>query len=405
MYDAIIIGARAAGSPLAMLLARKGYRVLLTDKSFFPSDTISTHHVHQAGVLRLKRWGLLEEVIASNCPPLTDMSFDVGPFALHGAPPPVDDVAEAFAPRRHVLDDILVRAAVRAGAELREGFTVREVTCDNGVVNGMRGVTRRGTPVTEKARIVIGADGKHSLVARSVAAPVYNERPKLCCNYYSYWSGVPIKGTELYVRERRMFVLDSTNDGLTMACEVLPVGEFQRMRSDLETQFMRELELHVPYAAERLRAGKREEPIRGSGDMPNFFRKPYGPGWALAGDAGYNKDSITAQGITDGFKQAEWLAEAIDEGFSGRRPLDEALADYESRRNEDALPMYELTCQLGALEPPPAEMLQLFGALRENRQETDRFLGVIAGTVPVGEFYAPENMRRIIEGTRRPVAA
>jgi flavin-dependent dehydrogenase len=404
MYDAIIIGARVAGSPLAMLLARKGYRVLLTDKSFFPSDTISTHHVHQPGVLRLKRWGLLEKVRASNCPPLTEMKFDVGPFALIGTPPPAEDMAEAFAPRRHVLDNILVREAISAGAELREGFTVKDVTSDKDGVNGVIGITRRGTPVTERARIVIGADGKHSTVARSVAAPVYNERPKFTCNYYSYWSGVPLQGTELYVRERRMFVADRTNDELTMVVSALPVGEFNRMRSDLDNQFMKELEL-VPSLAERLRAGKREEPIRGSGDMPNFFRKPYGAGWALIGDAGYTKDSITAQGITDSFKQAELLSEAIDAGFSGRKPLGQALAEYERRRNEEAFPMYDFTCRLGALEPPPTEMLQLFEALRENREETNRFLGVTAGTVPAGEFFAPENVRRIIEGARCPIAA
>jgi flavin-dependent dehydrogenase len=404
MYDAIIIGARCAGSPLAMLLARKGYRVLLTDKSQFPSDTISTHHVHQPGVLRLKRWGLLEEIRASNCPPLTEMSFDVGPFALVGTPAPAEGVTEAFSPRRQVLDNILVRAATSAGAELREGFTVGEVTSDEHGVNGITGVTRGGTPVTERARIVIGADGKHSTVARKVAAPVYNERPKLTCNYYSYWSGVPLKGTELYVRERRMFVADRTNDGLTMIALALPIGEFDRMRSDVENQCMKELEL-VPSLAERLRAGRREEPIRGSGDMPNFFRKPYGAGWALVGDAGYNKDSITAQGITDSFKQAELLSEAIDAGFSGRRPLEEALAEYERRRNEDAFPMYDYTCQLGALAPPAAEMLQLLEALRWNQEETNRFLGVTAGTVPAGEFFAPENVGRIIGGARRPLAA
>lgn len=404
MYDAIIIGARVAGSPLAMLLARKGYRVLLTDKSFFPSDTISTHHVHQPGVLRLKRWGLLEEVRASNCPPLTEMSFDVGPFALKGTPPPAEDVAEAFAPRRHVLDDILVRAATGAGAELREGLTVKELTSDEHGVRGIKAITRAGTPVREKARIVIGADGKHSTVARSVAAPVYNERPKLTCNYYSYWSGVPLKGTELYVRDNRMFVADRTNDGLTMIGLVLPVGEFARIRSDVENQFMRELE-QVPALAERLRAGRREEPIRGSADMPNFFRKPYGAGWALIGDAGYNKDSITAQGITDSFKQAELLSEAIDAGFSGRKPLEAAMAEYERRRNEDAFPMYEFTCQLGTLAPPPPEMLQLFEALRWNQEEAGRFLGITAGTVPAEEFFAPENVERIIEGARSPVAA
>lgn len=404
MYDAIIVGARCAGSPLAMLLARKGYRVLLTDKASFPSDTISTHHIHQPGVLRLKRWGLLEEVRASNCPPLTEMSFDVGPFALTGTPSPAEDVTEAFCPRRYVLDDILLRAAASAGAEVQEGFTVREVTSDEHGVTGITGVTRGGVPVRERARIVIGADGKHSIVARSVAAPVYNERPKLTCNYYSYWSGVPLKGTELYVRERRMFVADRTNDGLTMIGLVLPMGEFDRIRSDVENQFMKELEL-VPSLAERLRAGRREEPIRGSGDMPNFFRKPYGAGWALLGDAGYNKDSITAQGITDSFKQAELLAAAIDSSFSGRIPMAEALAEYESRRNEDAFPMYEFTCQLGELEPPSAEMLQLFEALRDNREETNRFLGITAGTISAKEFFAPENVGRIIEGANRLVAA
>ena len=404
MYDAIINGARVAGSPLAMLLARKGYRVLLTDRSFFPSDTISTHHVHQPGVLRLKRWGLLEEVRASNCPPLTEMSFDVGPFAFSGTPPPAEDVAEAFSPRRTVLDDILVRAAVSAGAELREGFTVKEITSDEHGVNGITGVTRSGTPVIERARFVIGADGKHSIVAKSVAAPIYNERPKLTCNYYSYWSGVPLTGTELYVRDSRMFVADRTNDGLTMIGLVMPVGEFNRIRSDVDNQFMREIEL-VPSLAERLRAGKREEPIRGSADMPNFFRKPYGAGWALVGDAGYNKDSITAQGITDSFKQAELLSEAIDAGFSGRKPLEEALAEYERRRNEDAFPMYDFTCQLGALEPPPAEMRQLFEALRDNQLEAGRFLGITAGTVSAAEFFAPENVGRIIEDARCPVAA
>jgi flavin-dependent dehydrogenase len=335
---------------------------------------------------------------------VTEISFDVGPFALKGTPPPIEGVGESFTPRRTVLDNILVRAAERAGAELREGFTIKGLTYDQDGVDGITGVTRSGKPVTEKARIVIGADGRYSTVARMVDAPVYNERPRLACNYYSYWSGVSIKHTELYVRDRRMFVLDRTNDGLTMVGEVLPVAEFGRMRSDLGNQFMKELEL-IPSVAERLSAGRREEPIRGSGDMPNFFRKPYGKGWALVGDAGYSKDSITAQGISDSFKQVELLAEAIDAGFSGLKPMEEALAEYEQRRNAGSFPMYEMTCQLAALEPLPAEMLQLFEALRYNQEDTDRFIGVTAATVPVEEFYAPENVRRIIEGALTPMAA
>src|SRR2546430_17348904 len=117
MYDAIVVGARCAGSSTAMLLSREGYRVLLLDKGSFPRDPLSTHYIHQPGTARLQRWGLLDKVAASNCPPIRQQRFDVGPFALVGAPPPADGVGDAYAPRRRILDKILVDAAVEAGAE------------------------------------------------------------------------------------------------------------------------------------------------------------------------------------------------------------------------------------------------------------------------------------------------
>jgi 2-polyprenyl-6-methoxyphenol hydroxylase-like FAD-dependent oxidoreductase len=145
-----------------------------------------------------------------------------------------------------------------------------------------------------------------------------------------------------------------------------------------------------------VRAGKREEQFIGTADVPNFLRKPYGPGWALVGDAGYHKDPVTAQGISDAFRSAELLAEAIDAGFSGRQPLATALANYERQRNEEVFPMYEYTCQFAALDPPPTHMQQLFAALRGNQAQIDRFLGTVAGTVSIPEFYSPENIQRIV---------
>lgn len=138
IYDAIVVGARCAGSPTAMLLARKGYRVLLVDKATFPSDIMSTHYIHQPGIAQLQRWGLLEKVIATNCPPISKGIFDLGPFALTGSPPRADGIAEGYCPRRTVLDKILVDAVVAAGAELREGFTVQEVLIDGQHVSGIR---------------------------------------------------------------------------------------------------------------------------------------------------------------------------------------------------------------------------------------------------------------------------
>ena len=170
-YDAIVVGARCGGAPTAMLLARKGYRVLLLDRAGFPSDTLSTHYIHQPGIARLARWGLLDRIVASNCPPVRQLLFDVGPFALAGTPPPADGVAEAYAPRRTVLDQILVDAAVAAGAELRPHFSVQELLTDGDRVTGVRGRAAGGVAVTERAHLVIGADGVRSLVARAVQAP------------------------------------------------------------------------------------------------------------------------------------------------------------------------------------------------------------------------------------------
>ncbi len=395
MYDAIVVGARCAGSPVAMLLARKGYRVLVVDKSSFPSNIMSTHYIHQAGTLKLQQWGLLDQVAASNCPPMTAMRFDVGPFALTGTPPPAGDVAVAYCPRRTVIDTLLVQAAVAAGAELREHFTVDAVCMDGDRVTGIRGHAHGGATVTEQARIVIGADGLHSLVAKAVQAPTYHETPALTCGYYAYWSGVPAVGAELYPRDRRFIVSFPTNDGLTCIAVQWAHADFHQFRTDIAGNFMQTLEL-APELLERVRGGVREERFMGTADLPNFFRVPSGPGWALVGDAGYHQDPNTGLGISNAFRDADFLAEAIDAGFSGRTTIDDALAGYEERRNVAAMPLYDFTMQLASLEPPPPEMQQLFGALRGNQPDTNRFFGLIAGTTSIADYFAPENMQQII---------
>ena len=403
MYDAIVVGARCAGSPTAMLLARKGHRVLLVDKATFPSDTMRLHFIWPPGVARLKRWGLLERVAASNCPPIVTKTSDYDDFPLTGSCPPADGVAEAYGPRRTVLDKILVDAAVEAGVELREGFAVQELLTDGDRVGGIRG-RADGATVTEQARIVIGGDGMRSLVARGVDAPIYDAQPSLACYYYSYWSGVPIEGVEVYWRDRRVILAFPTNDGLTCIAVGWQRRAFHEVRADVEGNLLKAVDL-APGLAERVRNGRREEPFSGTADLPNFFRRPYGPGWALVGDAGYHKDPYLAQGITDAFRDAELLAEAIDAGLSGHRPFDVALAAYERQRNEAVMPMYQLNSRLAALEPPTPEQRQLRAALRGNQEDTNRYFGVIAGTVPVQEFFAPENIQRILDAARRGQAA
>lgn len=395
MYDVAVVGARCAGSPTAMLLARKGYRVLLVDKATFPSDTMSTHFVHAAGIAKLKRWGLLEKVVASNCPPVHSYCLDFGPFSLTGYPPPIDGVATSYGARRTVLDKILVDAAVEAGAELRERFIVDEVCFEDNRATGVRGRSRNSTSITEKARLIVGADGLHSAIARMVEAPMTLAKPAVACCYYTYWSGVSATGVELYLRDRRFMVAFPTNDHLVCSGMEWPQDEFHLVRADIESYFVKTLEL-APGLAERIRAGKREARFVGTGDLPNHFRKPWGPGWALVGDAGHHKDPNLALGISDAFRDAELLADAIDKGLSGRQALDEALEDYERQRNQAAMPAFELNVQFATLQLPPPEMQALFGALRGNQTETNRLVGAMVGTVPVPEFFAPDNVQRIV---------
>ena len=392
MYDAIIVGARAAGSPTAMLLARKGHRVLLVDRASFPSDTLSTHYIHQPGAARLRRWGLLERLVETGCPPVGRMSFDVGPFALDAAPPPSGGVAEGYCPRRTVLDSLLLDAASEAGAEVRTGVAIDELVFADGVVVGIRAQGRE-----ERARVVIGADGRNSFVARAVQAPEYETRPGRTCAYYSYWSGAQSTGAELYPRDGRMIITGPTNDGLQIVVAFWPRDEFKAVRDDVERSFLEAVAL-APALAERLSAGERVDRFFGIADLPFYYRKPFGPGWALVGDAGYHKDPITAQGITDAFRDADLLADALDAGFTGARSLDSALGEYEQRRNEETRGLYELTYELASLAPPPPEQQALFGALRHNDEEAGRFFGVIAGTVRPDEFFAPDNLGRIVGG-------
>jgi flavin-dependent dehydrogenase len=393
-YDAIVVGARCAGAPTAMLLARKGRRVLLVDRASFPSDTLSTLWIHPPGVAALHRWGLLDAVRATGCPPITTYSFDFGPFTITGTPHPQHGIATAYAPRRTVLDKILVDAAARAGAEVRERFTVDDIVMEDGAVVGIRGRGADNRPVLERARVVVGADGRHSRVARAVQPRHYHDRPRLQWAYYTYWSGLPVDGVETVIRPDRGWAAVPTNDGLTLLVVGWPFAESDAYKADIEANYHKTLEL-APEFAMRVRAATREDRFAG-GAVPNFFRTPHGPGWALVGDAGYTKDPITAQGISDAFRDAELCSVALDDALDGTRPYDDAMSTYQRTRDARALPIYEFTTQMATLEAPPPQMQQLLGAVHGNREAMDAFVSVVAGTMSPIAFFDPDHIGRIM---------
>lgn len=403
MYDAIVVGGRCAGAPTAMLLARKGYRVLLVDRARFPSDTLSTHIVWPHGAEILDRWGLFDRLAATGCPPVAlDLVFDVGPFALHGGVTVTNGGRGGLCPRRTVLDKLLVDAAAEAGVELREAFTADALLWDGERVAGIRGRGRAGASVDERARIVIGADGAQSLVAKAVRAREYDTKPPLATNYYTYYSGFAATDLEEYVRDNQAVGCFPTHDGLTLIAVLWPSRRFEDVRADVDGQARTVIE-SLPSVADRLRTSRREEKWFGTAGIANYFRQPFGPGWALVGDAGYLKDPMTAQGISDAFIDADALATALDDGWSGRRPIDGALADHQAARDRRAKPMYDFTCELATLAPPPPLMQRLFAALRGNRAATSQFFAAITGSSPLPAFMQPENLDRIMAqaGIRR----
>ena len=369
MYDAIVIGARCAGSPTAMLLARKGWRVLLVDRSTFPRDIPHGHFIHRDGPRRLAAWGLLDS-LGPHCPALTSFTLDLGDFPLTGDDLTLDGVAFGYGPRRSRLDHLLVGAAEAAGVEVREGFTVETLTTDDGRVTGIVGrASAGGATIVERARMTVGADGRHSKVAASVAAPAYNDFPTLTCWYFSYWSGVEGRGLEVYVRDRSVIFAFPTSDGLFAVFAAWPIDMFGEIKANIEPHFMATLD-RLPEFAERVRSGRREERFAGAADLPNFQRKPYGPGWALVGDAGCHKDPFLALGICDAFRDAEFLTQALDDGFNGRNDLTEALAEYERRRNDGMREDYVQNLSGARFEKPPEKVLRLRATLKGNAEAT-----------------------------------
>jgi 2-polyprenyl-6-methoxyphenol hydroxylase-like FAD-dependent oxidoreductase len=247
--------------------------------------------------------------------------------------------------------------------------------------------------------MVIGADGLHSAVAAAVRPQHYHDKPPLLCGYYAYWSGLSMAGRfENYIRPHRGWAACPTHDDLTVVVAGWPYAEFAANKTDIEGNYLKNFDL-APDFAERIRAANRETRIVGT-TVPNYFRQPYGPGWALAGDAGYNKDPITAQGISDAFRDAELCATALDQALSGTLSFGEAMSRYQTARDEHALPMYEFTTQLATLQPPPEKLRHLLAAVHGNQEAMDGFARTNAGVTSPADFFSDDNTGRIFAASR-----
>jgi flavin-dependent dehydrogenase len=234
--------------------------------------------------------------------------------------------------------------------------------------------------------VVVGADGLDSMVARRVGAGTYEQAETMCCIYYTYWAGLPAD-YEVFVDQQRLVGVVPTNDELTLVCVQWRRSEFDRVRRDVERSYFAAIEGTAAGIAERLREAQRAERFTGTGRLPNFFRTSAGPGWALVGDAGYHKDPIGANGISDAIAHAELLAGHLDRGLRGESDLDDAVTRYAAERDRRALPHYYFNLRAATLEPAP-ELLDVLRAIRDEPEQVSRFFGMIAGLSTWEEFVA-----------------
>jgi len=347
-YDVVVVGGRVAGAATALLLARCGHRVLVVDRENAGSDTVSTHTILRLGVLQLKRWGLLDRIVEVGTPPIRRVTLGFGSELV-----PIDlsddyGVDALYAPRRTTLDAIVVEAAIEAGAEFLHRTRMVDLLADKqGRARGVLIDNSQGKNEI-KARFVVGADGVWSRIASLVGAVTYHNHPVTNSVYYAYYRGVPTDGVYFQFTTGATAGLIPTNDDKTCVYVGWPQREIQGFRTDPEAAFTEQLRRSHPNLASSVGAGERVSSFRGTPGLPGFLRQAGGPGWVLVGDAGYTKDPVSAHGISDALRDAEFCARALDEVLSDQASEEAAIARYQQVRDRLSVPILDQSAQLAS---------------------------------------------------------
>jgi 2-polyprenyl-6-methoxyphenol hydroxylase-like FAD-dependent oxidoreductase len=357
-YDAIVVGARAAGASTAMLLARAGLDVLVVDRSQYGADTISTHALMRGAVMQLRRWGLLDTIIAAGTPAVRRATFHCNGDTNTVAIAPAHGTDALYAPRRTVLDPLLVDAARYAGADVRYGVRIADLCRDrSGRVTGAVVRDAHGHRSVVTARIVIGADGPASTVAALAGAAAVRTAGASGAYVYGYWRDVEADGYEWIFRSGTPLARAARPAGSSAG--VIPTG------GGLVCAFAGTSSLHAvtllkggrdaylaavrhgsARVAERLVAGTPIGRLRVFRGRRGHVRRAWGRGWALVGDAGYWKDPLSAHGLTDALRDAELLAREVIGALGSDEMPDDGLARYESKRDRLSSELWDVSEEL-----------------------------------------------------------
>jgi flavin-dependent dehydrogenase len=351
-YDVVVVGGRVAGASTAMLLARAGARVALLDRSAYGSDTVSTHGLMRAGVLQLSRWGVLGEVVAAGTPAIRETLFHYADGGSDRVTIRASAGVDAlYAPRRVVLDRVLVDAAAEAGVEVAHRKTVTALLRDDdGRVRGVRARDRWGRTSELRAAMTVGADGIRSHVADEAGAVFLRRGRSATAVLYRYYAGIGATDYEWAWAPGSGAGFTPTNEGLTCVFVGATPERLRELRRDgAERAFDTLLAETAPDLVGRVRSATPVGRLHGWAGVPGFVRQAWGPGWALVGDAGYFKDPITMHGITDALRDAELLSDAILEAPGGRAEA-AALARYQATRDRLSRRLYDVTEAVAAYD-------------------------------------------------------
>lgn len=392
-YDAVIVGARCAGAPLAILLARAGLSVALVDRATFPSDTLSTHVFQNEGVAVLDRLGVLDTVRSSGAPWLEAIDLRVESLEVrHPLPCRPGDSGAWLCVRRPVLDDALVAAAAEAGAEVLTGQAVTDLVNVDGRASGVATKGDYGEAVLS-APLVVGADGRNSMVARQVGARAYNLVPSQRIGCWGYYEGAATSDPAAVLLHRwdeEAILACPTDDELHLVAVLAPSERRDHYRDDPDAAFDDDV-ARCAGLAPILEGAKRVGPLRRMMRWTGYLRESAGPGWVLAGDAGHFKDPTPGQGISDALRQAEKLAPAVVGGLDGSADLDESLTAWWHWRDDDAAEMAWFAGDLGRGGRVPPVLVEILTSLHEHG-DFDEFLEVFSHRVAPSAVLTPPRM-------------
>lgn len=382
----IVVGGRIVGAAMAGLLARQGFNVLLLEKTTFPSPTISCPVVFGNALDILSRFGAEEVVDRLGAPKLRLYGTDFGFERVVGRLPAYQGRDYAYSIRRERLDEAIARhVATLPNVTFLEGFAVSELISEAGRVVGVRGQLHGGAPTALRARYaVIGADGRTSSVARMVNAREYALKPARGYIYYAYYRNVrpleePSAMSYRTIPGAGVLVFDADAD-LTVFSLGGMTPSFEEARKDPEGTMLNVMR-RIPELADRIANAERVMPVKGLAPTGQFRRQPYGPGWALVGDAGQRFDPVTGQGIYQGLHAAELLTEALVQVRAGRR-WDTALREFHQRRDRDTKQAYEYAALEAQFKPANWLSRRLIKHMAADPAVRLRYFGTTNGATP-----------------------